>query len=46
MEKSNHNFVRHGTTTLFAALNTVDGAVISSLHRKDRTIEITKFFHV
>ena len=42
-EKRTHDYVRHGTTTLFAALNTADGSVISSLHRKHRAIEFKKF---
>jgi len=33
-EKRTHDYVRHGTTSLFAAFNTVDGTVISSLHRR------------
>jgi hypothetical protein len=32
-EKRTHDYVRHGTTTLFAAYNTADGTVISSLCR-------------
>src|SRR5665648_799842 len=31
-EKRTHDYVRHGTTSLFAALDTADGTVISSLH--------------
>ncbi|MDR6414896.1 hypothetical protein J2808_001636 [Pseudarthrobacter sulfonivorans] len=42
-EKRTHDYLRHGTTTLFAALNTADGSVISSLHRKHRAIEFRKF---
>ena len=42
-EKRTHDYARHGTTTLFAALNTADGSVISSLHRKHRAIEFRKF---
>jgi transposase/transposase-like protein len=42
-EKRTHDYVRHGTTTLFAALNTADGSVISSLHRKHRAAEFRKF---
>jgi len=42
-EKRTHDYVRHGTTTLFAALNTADGSVISSLHRRHRAIEFRKF---
>jgi transposase len=42
-EKRSHDYVRHGTTSLFAAFNTADGTVISSLHRRHRTIEFKKF---
>jgi transposase/transposase-like protein len=42
-EKRTHDYVRHGTTTLFAALNTADGSVISSLHRKHRAAEFRRF---
>lgn len=42
-EKRTHDYVRHGTTSLFAAFNTLDGTVISSLHRRHRTIEFKKF---
>jgi transposase len=42
-EKRTHDYVRHGTTNLFAAFNTADGTVISSLHRRHRTIEFKKF---
>jgi transposase/transposase-like protein len=42
-EKRTHDYVRHGTTSLFAALNTADGSVISSLHRKHRAAEFRRF---
>jgi transposase len=42
-EKRTHDYVRHGTTSLFAAFNTGDGTVISSLHRRHRTVEFKKF---
>ena len=42
-EKRTHDYLRHGTTSLFAAFNTHDGTVISSLHRRHRTIEFKKF---
>jgi len=42
-ERRTHDYVRHGTTTLFAAFTTADGTVISSLHRRHRTIEFKKF---
>ena len=42
-ERRTHDYVRHGTTSLFAAFNTADGTVISSMHRRHRTIEFRKF---
>jgi transposase len=42
-EKRTHDYVRHGTTSLFAAFNTADGSVISSLHRRHRAVEFKKF---
>jgi transposase len=42
-EKRTHDYLRHGTTSLFAAFNAADGTVISSLHRRHRTVEFKKF---
>jgi len=42
-EKRTHDYVRHGTTSLFAAFNTADGSVIASMHRRHRAIEFKKF---
>ena len=42
-EKRTHDYVRHGTTSLFAAFDTATGTVISSLHRRHRTVEFKKF---
>ena len=42
-ERRTHDYVRHGTTTLFAAMNVADGTVISSLHRRHRASEFKKF---
>jgi len=42
-ERRTHDYVRHGTTTLFAAMNVADGSVISSLHRRHRATEFKKF---
>jgi transposase len=42
-EKRTHDYVRHGTTSLFAAFNIADGTVISSLHRRHRAAEFKKF---
>jgi transposase len=44
-EKRTHDYVRNGTTSLFAAFNTADGTVISSLHRRHRSIEFKKFLN-
>ena len=42
-ERRTHDYVRWGTTTLFAALDTASGTVIGSLHRRRRAIEFKKF---
>ena len=42
-ERRSHDYVRHGTTSLFAAFNIADGKVISSLHRRHRAAEFKKF---
>ena len=42
-EKRTHDYVRHGTTSLFAAFNINDGTVISALHRRHRSTEFKKF---
>ncbi len=42
-ERRSHDYVRHGTTSLFAALNTVSGAVIGSLRRRHRASEFRAF---
>jgi len=42
-EKRTHDYVRHGTTSLFAAFNVADGNVISSMHRRHRSSEFKKF---
>jgi transposase len=42
-ERRTHDYVRHGTTSLFAAFNTADGTVISSFHRRHRAVEFKKF---
>ena len=42
-ERRSHDYVRAGTTSLFAALNVVSGAVISSTHRRHRAVEFKKF---
>ena len=43
VERRTHDYERHGTTSLFAALDAKSGKVISQLHRRHRTIEFRKF---
>jgi len=41
-----HDYKRHGTTTLFAALNTLDGSVISMCQPRHRHSEWLKFLRL
>lgn len=38
-----HDYVRHGTTTLFAALDAKTGTVLGEVHRRHRSREFLKF---
>ncbi|WP_204012624.1 IS630 family transposase [Virgisporangium aurantiacum] len=42
-ERRTHDYVRHGITTLFAALDVATGEVIGSIHRRHRAVEFRKF---
>src|ERR1700730_8603008 len=42
-ERRSHDYVRHGTTDLFAAFNIADGTVISQLRRHHRAPEFKAF---
>ncbi len=42
-ERRTHDYLRHGTTSLFAAFNVADGTVIGELHRRHRASEYKKF---
>ena len=42
-ERGTHDYVRHGTTSLFAALNVATGQVIGKCHRRHRHQEFVKF---
>jgi len=42
-ERRTHDYMRHGTTTLFAALDIATGAVIGQLQRRHRGSEFLKF---
>jgi transposase len=43
IERRTHDYVRCGTTSLFAALNVKSGKVIAEHHRRHRGIEFRKF---
>ena len=42
-ERRTHDYARHGTTTLFAALDIATGEVIGELHRRHRSGEFLQF---
>ena len=42
-EQRTHDYRRHGTTSLFAALNTATGEVIGRSFRKHRSVEFKRF---
>lgn len=42
-ERRTHDYMRHGTTSLFAALDIATGKVIGRLHRRHRSQEFVKF---
>jgi transposase len=43
VERRTHDYRRHGTTTLFAALDVATGNVIGATHRRHRSVELRKF---
>jgi transposase len=43
VERGTHDYVRHGTTSLFAALNVATGAVIGRCYRRHRQQEFLRF---
>lgn len=43
VERRTHDYKRHGTTSLFAALDVATGTVIGELHRRHRSREFRKF---
>jgi transposase len=43
VERHTHDYVRHGTTSLFAALDVKTGTVIGRCHRRHRAVEFRKF---
>ncbi len=42
-ERRTHDYMRHGTTNLFAALDIATGEVIGELHRRHRSSEFVRF---
>ena len=42
-ERRSHDYRRHGTTSLFAALDVASGRVIGELHRRPRAVEFRSF---
>lgn len=42
-ERRTHDYMRHGTTTLFAALDIATGKVIGEMHRRHRSKEFLQF---
>ena len=43
VERGTHDYVRHGTTSLFAALNVATGEVIGRCYRRHRQQELVRF---
>jgi transposase len=43
IERRTHDYIRHGTTSLFAALDTKSGEVLGECYRRHRSIEFRKF---
>ncbi len=41
--RMSHDYERHGTTSLFAALDVATGKVIGSMHQRHRTLEFKRF---
>ena len=42
-ERRTHDYLRHGITTLFAALDVATGEIYGSIHRRHRATEFKKF---
>ena len=42
-ERRTHDYVRHGTTSLFAALEVNSGKIIGQCHQRHRAVEFRKF---
>ena len=46
VECRTHDYIRHGTTTLFAAVDTATGRVIGKCYRRHRSSEFVKFLRI
>jgi transposase len=44
-QRATHDYKRHGTSSLYAALDITTGEVIGSLHARHRAVEFKKFLH-
>jgi transposase len=44
-QRASHDYTRHGTTTLFAALDLASGKVFGSLRRRHRSVEFRAFLN-
>lgn len=45
-ERRTHDYIRHGTTSLFAALEVKSGKIIGQCHQRHRALEFRKFLDV
>lgn len=45
IERRTHDYVRHGTTSLFAALVVKTGEVLGKCHRRHRSVEFRRFLN-
>lgn len=45
IERRTHDYARHGTTSLFAALDVKTGQVVGQCHRRHRSVEFRKFLN-
>jgi transposase len=43
VERRTHDYTRHGTTTLFAALNVKTAKLVTAFHRRHRSVEFRRF---
>jgi transposase len=46
VERRTHDYQRHGTTTLFAALNVKTAKLVTAFHRRHRSVEFRHFLDI